>query len=501
MGIPPSRPEPLRILLVEDDPEAARRMGEALREGAGGGVECEWRDRLPPALARLAEGGVDVVVLDLALPDAPGVAALRRVRAAAEGVAIVALADADEGDAARLEEAGAQECLAPRWADGEPLRRATRHAAARRRAERLLAEAQRARATADVAAATAHHLNNVFAVILGRTQLLLREVRATPVLEALAVVERAARAGAEAVRRIQELTASTTASEAVPVDVNRVTREALELTRALWHDEAELHGRPIEARADLGEVPSVSGLAGLLREALVHLVRNAIDALPAGGRITARTWSTGREVHCSVADTGVGMTDEVRRRAPVPFFTTKGSDHAGLGLSLAVAIVRRHGGEVAIDSAPGRGTVVTVSLPAGVAVPAGGATRSEAPEPLTILLIDDDAEVRAVFADMLATEGHAVIQAPGGRAALDRLARGEAVDLVLTDLGMSGMTGWEVARAVKARWPSLPVGLVTGWGERAHGTAEERSRVDFVLAKPFSPDTLRDALARVRSRA
>ncbi|MFQ5829079.1 MAG: response regulator [Candidatus Methylomirabilia bacterium] len=115
---------------------------------------------------------------------------------------------------------------------------------------------------------------------------------------------------------------------------------------------------------------------------------------------------------------------------------------------------------------------------------------------MRILLIDDEMIVREALARVLALQGHAVIQAAGGPDWLVRLEAGEQVDLALTDLAMPGMTGLEVARVIKAQWGELPVGLITGWGEEV--TEHQRSRVDFVIAKPFRQEALQDAIARVQ---
>jgi CheY-like chemotaxis protein len=195
------------------------------------------------------------------------------------------------------------------------------------------------------------------------------------------------------------------------------------------------------------------------------------------------------------------MSEDVRRRALEPFFTTKGPRSTGLGLSVAYGTIERHGGTLMIDSAEGRGTTVTISLPAapaGAEAPAGLAPPPPT-APLRILVIDDEPEVRETLAGLLEAEGHALRQAAGGREGLEALARGERVDVVLTDLGMPEMRGSEVARAVRERWPGLPVGLITGWGEQDL-TDEERGRVDFVIAKPYDRGLLREALSRIRPR-
>jgi CheY-like chemotaxis protein len=203
-------------------------------------------------------------------------------------------------------------------------------------------------------------------------------------------------------------------------------------------------------------------------------------------------------VHCAVADTGVGMSDDVRKHAIEPFFTTKGPRGTGLGLSVSHSVIQRHGGQLNLGANEGGGTVITLRLPQAVVVEPARAEPTPAGAPLRILLVDDEPTVREALADTLVEDGHAVVQAPSGPEALARLGEGAAVDLVLTDLGMPEMTGWDVARAVRQRWPGLPIGLVTGWAVALEMSDEERRGVDFVLAKPYTVETLRSALATVR---
>jgi CheY-like chemotaxis protein len=184
--------------------------------------------------------------------------------------------------------------------------------------------------------------------------------------------------------------------------------------------------------------------------------------------------------------------------AAEPFFTTKGPTGTGLGLSAAYGIVDQHGGDLSIESTEGRGTTVTIRLP--IASPPGTAEPSEPVGPptqsLRILLIDDDAKVRQALVDALESDNHRVVDVSRGREGLERLARGEPFDIVLTDLGMPDMTGWAVARAVKARWPRIPVVLITGWQDHASGSDEDRRSVDLAISKPVTLDSLR-AVTRV----
>ncbi|MBI1734737.1 MAG: GAF domain-containing protein [Candidatus Rokubacteria bacterium] len=357
------------------------------------------------------------------------------------------------------------------------------------------------RAMGELASGVAHHLNNLLAVVLGRLQLARAKTPPAALDRHLELAERAALDGAEVVRRMRGFSRGQPTADLEAVDLNRVAEEVIELTRPRWQDEAQMRGITIDARLEAGTVPLVAGEVAALREVLMNLIMNAIDALPSGGAITVRTWPVPDGAQCEVADTGLGMPREVQRRALEPFFTTKGFQSTGLGLSVTYGIVRRHGGDLVIDSTPGEGTRVRFRLPAAGSV---AARRPREPDelavtsPLRILVVDDEQEVRDVVAEILASQGHEVVQAAGGVEGLAYLDRGVPLDLVLTDLGMPGMTGWEVARAAKARRPTLQVGLLTGWGEQPDAKPEDRAAADFVIAKPVTVDGLRAALATVR---
>jgi PAS domain S-box-containing protein len=224
-----------------------------------------------------------------------------------------------------------------------------------------LLEGQTLRALGELASGAAHHLNNLLAIILGRTELLLLagfgEGRGR-----LEAVRRATLDAAEVVRRVLRFAQRERLVETVGVNMSELAREVLELVRPRWQDESQLRGIAIEVSADLGEVPAVAGDPAALREVLVNLLLNAIDALPRGGRIMVRTWASGPWVCGAVSDTGAGMPEAVRARALEPFFTTKGVKSTGLGLSVAYGIVQQHGGDLTIESG-GQGTTVTVRLP------------------------------------------------------------------------------------------------------------------------------------------
>ena len=205
-----------------------------------------------------------------------------------------------------------------------------------------------------LASGMAHHLNNLFAVILGRLETLQSKVPDPEARRYLEIVQRAAQDGAEVVRRVQRFSRVQPVSRTMPVDLNQLAQEVLDLTRPRWHNEALLRQIRIDTALDLGSIQPVAGELAPLREVLMNLVLNAIDAMPDGGRLGVKTWADEQGVHCDVSDSGAGMSDEVRQRALDPFFTTKGPKSTGLGLSVTYGIIQRHNGKLEIDSAPGK---------------------------------------------------------------------------------------------------------------------------------------------------
>jgi PAS domain S-box-containing protein len=241
------------------------------------------------------------------------------------------------------------------------------------RSQRWVVDSERLHAVADLASGVSHHLNNLLMVILARVQLLLPGVDDAEVRHALERIERTALDGADVIRRLHAFAEVQSVAVAVPVDLAALARDAVALLRPRWDDDAGTRGVHVEAVLEAGAVPTVPGDPVALREVIVALLANATDAMPAGGRVTVHTWATEEGVHCAVADSGTGMEEAVRRRALEPFFTTKGAQSLGLGLSVAHGIVRRHGGDLEIAAGETGGTVVTLRLPRALGAAAGPA--------------------------------------------------------------------------------------------------------------------------------
>ncbi|MDH7499998.1 MAG: response regulator, partial [candidate division NC10 bacterium] len=358
-------------------------------------------------------------------------------------------------------------------------------------------EHEKLKALGEMAAGVAHDFNNTIQAILARVQLLQDQTSDEEMVRWLKVVEQAALDGADTVRRIQEFARVRTDKDFVTLDLKEIIEDAVIVTQARWKNEAQAKGIKIEVETELASLPPVQGNASELREVFTNMILNSIDALPQGGRIRFLARGEADQVIVSVEDNGLGMSEEVRKRVFDPFFTTKGVKGTGLGMSVAFGIISRHGGSIEIQSAEGKGTKFIVRLPVGKEVEER-VVPERAREVRTghILVVDDVKALRDAFSRMLSRAGHSVRIAASGREALE-LFHKEDFDMVITDLGMPDMSGWEVARSVKERKPQVPVILITGWGAQLDDQKAKESGVDLILSKPF---TIREIL-RVASEA
>ena len=236
--------------------------------------------------------------------------------------------------------------------------------------ERLL-QSEKLSALGEVAAGIAHNFNNVLTTILGQTQLLASNpADVEAVQKRSSIIDKAAKDGAMMVQRIQKFGRGITTSEFKLADLNQIVKEALEATQPIWKDQAQREGRPVEVGMELGAISPVHGRSSELREVLVNLILNAVDAMPEGGRLTLRTRQGEGIVCVEVSDTGTGLSDELKHRIFDPFFTTKGAKGTGLGLSVSYTLIKSHNGDIEVQSNPGSGTTFALTLPSAPGTPA-----------------------------------------------------------------------------------------------------------------------------------
>jgi CheY-like chemotaxis protein len=370
-------------------------------------------------------------------------------------------------------------------------------------AQDQLIRTEKLRALGEMASGVAHDFNNMLASIVGRAQLLLRELADPKHRRWTEVIERSALDGAQTVRRLQEFTRIRRDQPFVKVDLNRVVHEALEVTESRWREEPRRRGIAVEVKTALtAPLPAVSGDPAELREAMTNLILNALDAMPEGGALTLTTAARDDRVDLSVADTGVGIPEEVKQKIFDPFFTTKGARGTGLGLSMTYGILSRHGARVAVESQEGQGTTFRLSFPADAAAeePRRPPVSPPAEHPLRCLVVDDEAVVGEVLGEVLKALGHHAVVFESGEEAVARFGR-EPFDVVFTDLSMPGLSGWEVARAIREVAADVPIFLVTGFGAEISAEELREHGVNAVLAKPLKIQDVVDVLAAVRPRA
>jgi CheY-like chemotaxis protein/anti-sigma regulatory factor (Ser/Thr protein kinase) len=289
--------------------------------------------------------------------------------------------------------------------------------------------------------------------------------------------------------------------------------QVIDLTRARWSDLPQQRGVVIQLRTELAEgLPEVMGAEVEIRDALTNLIFNAVDAMPDGGTLTLRTRVDSeagamgdaplRHVQVEVSDSGIGMSEETRRRCLEPFYTTKGERGTGLGLAMVYGMVQRHSAGLEIDSELGKGTTLRLIFPvsesAGDAAAQSPAAQA-APRRLSILLVDDDPLILKSLRDILEADGHRVTAADGGQNGIDTFSAASKsevpFDAVITDLGMPYVDGRKVAAAIGAIAPATPVILLTGWGKRLLSEDDIPPHVDRVLSKPPKVQDIRTALA------
>jgi PAS domain S-box-containing protein len=363
-----------------------------------------------------------------------------------------------------------------------------------REVEAQLHQSEKLTALGQLAGGIAHDFNNLLQAILGYAQLMRQNLTDQALLDrSLKVMESVALDGSETVRRIQQFARLRPDEQFVAVDLNEMVRESVAIIRPRWEETVAHENRRLDLRLDLGRVPVISGRAAELREALTNLLLNAIDAMPGGGvlSLATRTGEGGGAV-LSVADTGVGMPDEVRRRIFDPFFTTKGEGGSGLGLAMVYAIVTRHGGEIRVDSEPGRGAVFTLTFPTDRTCLEPPRVPETAPRwrQARVLVIDDDAKVLATLTALLQALGHQVTPVPDALAGLATYGQGR-FDAIITNLGMPGMNGWEFAERLRRLDAAVPIIFITGWGLREEDSGRLAAlKVDRCLFKPVRPADL-----------
>jgi len=362
-------------------------------------------------------------------------------------------------------------------------------------------------ALGQLASGVAHDFNNSLASILGRAELLIKHTEDPKMRRGLEIILKSAQDGAKTVKRIQDFARHRSEHDFELVSVDQMLLDVSEITRPRWKDGPEAKNVQIHLDLQNHSNAQISGDVSELRDVLVNLIFNAVDAMPMGGHLTLSAEVVDNQVTLSVIDTGIGMPPEVRSRVFDPFFTTKGVEGMGLGLAVSYGVIRRHQGTIAVDSEVGKGSAFRIKLPAA-ALDAHIKNNSKSgvtvaplvrPNMTRILVVDDEEEVSMLLRDILEDSGFETVTANRGREGL-RLFEEGSFDAVFTDIGMPGMSGWELARAIRERDSQVPLAIITGWGEAVSTIERETAQVDWVLSKPFSMARIAEIAQEVSRR-
>ncbi|MBI4964578.1 MAG: response regulator [Desulfomonile tiedjei] len=378
-----------------------------------------------------------------------------------------------------------------------------------KKAERIMLESQRANALAELGGLVAHNFNNVLQVVIGGAQLALTNLELgnlDDIRNSLQQILQSAFGGAETVKRLQYLVRVQPEEESLDkvFDLSLTVHRAIEMSRLWWQTNPEKFGIKVLVDRYLGEGCFVRGSSNELFEVVVNLIRNATEALPNGGRITVKTFAKDGKSILQVADDGVGIPEQDLGKVFDPFWTTKGLPGSGIGLYSSRMIIAKNGGDISVESREGAGSTVTVTLPL-CARPEEKPEAARGDEPrskLNILLIDDMKPVLTMLQEGLELHGHKVYSALSGNKALE-IFKQRQIDIVICDLGMPEMNGWQVGQAIKGYCaengkPKSPFILITGWsGQQNAKDRIAESGVDAVVEKPVELSRLLDLAGKI----
>jgi signal transduction histidine kinase/ActR/RegA family two-component response regulator len=365
------------------------------------------------------------------------------------------------------------------------------------RAREQMIEHERMRLLGELASGVAHDLNNTLHALSLRIGHLEASQLAPDQVENVKVLSRIVADATERVSRLQELGRRREDVPTETFDVASVIREAIAVAQSDIEERAHVAGVHFDLEADVADGGRVVGSPAELRHVFVNLLLNARDAMPRGGRIRIAchvSWGTAQVV---VEDEGTGIAPEHLGRLFDPFFTTKGPLGMGLGLAIAQGVMRRLGGHIAAANRSSGGATFTLTFPVAEEEARTGEDAAP-PRQVTpghrLLVVDDDADNLEAIRWVLQDLGQSVDVAASGDEALEFLSKGRRYDLILCDVGMPNMNGWQVAEHVRRVAPDARFLLLTGWAQEISKDDPKRKLVDGILAKPLDLPGLRRVL-------
>jgi len=361
-----------------------------------------------------------------------------------------------------------------------------------------LLNTERFKLLSEISSGIVHNFNNLMAIILGRVGIMQRIARDERIASSLRAIEDTIKEGENITRRFKAFIAGPQDSSSSQVNVNDVISNVAEMARMSLNGSIEKVKANITIITNLSNVPDVFINVEELNEVFANIVFNSIDALPMGGNVTISTSvSDGKNVRISILDNGVGMSDEVKSKLFIPFFSTKGQVGTGLGLPSAYGIVSKHGGSIEVKSEIGKGSEFIITFPTDK--PRSERSRAEnknvtTVEKCLVMVIDDEESIRLALNSIIGSLGYEAVSVSGGREALELLSRGRQFDIVFTDLVMNDMNGLEIARRIKNIHPETVVAMITGFSAKLDDGSKGRKPYDVVVSKPFNIGTIRNVI-------
>lgn len=378
-------------------------------------------------------------------------------------------------------------------------------------AQNILLEQERLNAMGQMASGIAHDINNTLAPIVLYTEALLESEKdlSERAIRFLKTIQNATKDIERTIGRLRLFyrKPDVKATDREAIDLTQLFDNIINITRPRWQDQHQKHGITIELKSELHEGKlTLFAVRSEIREAMVNLVFNAVDSMPAGGMIALRAYEHDQSIVLEVEDTGTGMTEEQKQKCLEPFYTTKGERGTGLGLASVFGTMERNQGRLEIESEEGKGTTVRLIFPIWTASEDEQLSQeaSSALPSLRILCIDDDPKLREGLREVLEMDGHDPVVVENGEQGIEAVR--EAIegkndfDVVITDLGMPEMDGWEVAEGIKKLTPDTPVILLSGWGNLMNGDEETSKDVDAILGKPPQMSKIRETLKTILSK-
>ena len=372
----------------------------------------------------------------------------------------------------------------------------------RKQMEKTLIHSERLSAVGEMASGVAHNFNNLLQIIMGAGEAALKKFESGEISkcnDALRNIIEASHRGADIVNRIKDFTLlEARATDTIHVfSIGELIEEAVNLTRPLWKNPLETR----KYRLNYFRTPGclVEGNPSEIYEVAVNLIKNALEAMPHGGTLSISSEICNGRVYTTFTDTGTGVSDENIQRIFQPFFTTKGPQSSGLGLSSSYGLIKKHGGEIRLTSAFGKGTTFAIVLPLAVSMKRKRDQRlsvqeSKPDNPLRFLMIDDEPNILKMMELWFEDSDVALHTASTAEKGMQAIHR-ERFDVILCDFGMDNMNGLEVGKAHQdfcrfAGIPKTPFLLLTGLDSQFDPEALRVAGVDRVVKKPISADKL-----------